>query len=366
MHKIKHIVMIMQENRSFDSYFGTFPGADGIPMHHGKPTVCLPAPHRTRCLRPYPDHRDRNGGGPHGRPGFHTDVNHGRMNGFVRTAVTAAKHCADQNNPGCTNGNGRDVMGYHTRRDIPNYWAYAKNFVLQDHMFEPIHTWSLPAHLWAVSDWAAHCFDKNPFSCLNVNGGLGDHPARGWIGNGSYPLQQHPVYAWTDLTYLLHRHHVSWGYYVKPGTQPDCRNSSAIACAPVKQGPATPGIWNPLPNFVTVQKDHQLRNIAATSTFTRRARTGRLPAVSWVVPSGKVSEHPPNKVSAGQSYVTSLVNTIMSGPDWKSTAIFVSWDDWGGRPSTGTATASACRDCSSVPTRAVGTSTIRTCRSMPT
>jgi phospholipase C len=98
----------------------------------------------------------------------------------------------------------------------------------------------------------------------------------------------------------------------------------------VKQGPATPGIWNPLPNFVTVQKDHQLRNIAATSTFTRRARTGRLPAVSWVVPSGKVSEHPPNKVSAGQSYVTSLVNTIMSGPDWKSTAIFVSWDDWGG------------------------------------
>jgi phospholipase C len=60
------------------------------------------------------------------------------------------------------------------------------------------------------------------------------------------------------------------------------------------------------------------------------AKTGTLPAVSWVVPSGAVSEHPPAAVSAGQSYVTSLVNAVMQSPDWSSTAIFLSWDDWGG------------------------------------
>jgi phospholipase C len=123
---------------------------------------------------------------------------------------------------------------------------------------------------------------------------------------------------------------VSWGYFVKAGTEPDCRNSSAVHCRRFFQSPLTPGIWNPLPNFVDVRRDHQLGDIAPTSTFLTDARTGHLPSVSWVVPSGKVSEHPPGRVSAGQSYVTRLVNAVMSGPDWKSTAIFLAWDDWGG------------------------------------
>lgn len=66
------------------------------------------------------------------------------------------------------------------------------------------------------------------------------------------------------------------------------------------------------------------------ASFEHAATTGTLPAVSWIVPSGTVSEHPPARVSAGQSYVTNLVNTVMSGPDWRSTAIFLAWDDWGG------------------------------------
>jgi len=330
LHRIKHVVMIMQENRSFDSYFGTYPGADGIDVRHGQPTACLPLPDGSRCLSPYPDHHDVNGGGPHGRNNFVGDLSHGRMDGFVRQAVQARTHCTDPNNPACSNGDPLDVMGYHTRSDIPNYWAYARHYVLQDHMFEPIHTWSLPAHLWTVSAWAASCTDSRPASCTNLDGQVGETPLRGWVGDGRHPLSSKPVYAWTDLTYLLHRHHVSWGYYVKPGTEPDCRTSSAVSCRPVRQRPSTPGIWNPLPNFVTVRKDHQLGNIAPTSTFLHQARTGHLPAVSWVVPSGRVSEHPPARVSAGQSYVTRLVNQVMSGPDWKSTAIFVSWDDWGG------------------------------------
>ena len=69
--------------------------------------------------------------------------------------------------------------------------------------------------------------------------------------------------------------------------------------------------------------------------------------MSWINPNGKVSEHPPALVSAGQTYVTGLVNAIMQSPDWDSTAIFLSWDDWGGFydhvvPPVVDATATAC------------------------
>src|SRR5206468_6921218 len=114
------------------------------------------------------------------------------------------------------------------------------------------------------------------------------------------------------------------------GDEPDCQNDAAVSCAPVKQDAATPGIWNPLPNFDTVRQDGQEANIQSVANFYTQARTGTLPAVSWVVPSGAVSEHPPGATSAGQAYVTSLVNAVMNGPDGSSTAMFLSWDDWGG------------------------------------
>ena len=66
IHRIRHVIIITQENRSFDSYFGTYPGADGIPMRNGRPAVCIPDPLRGRCQRPYHDRALVNGGGPHG------------------------------------------------------------------------------------------------------------------------------------------------------------------------------------------------------------------------------------------------------------------------------------------------------------
>src|SRR4029077_14970552 len=89
-------------------------------------------------------------------------------------------------------------------------------------------------------------------------------------------------------------------------------------------------IWNPLPNFTDVRADGELGNIQSLSNFLVAARSGTLPAVSWIVPNGKVSEHPPAKVSDGQTYVTGLLNSIMSSPEWPSTAVFLSWDEWGG------------------------------------
>jgi phospholipase C len=103
-----------------------------------------------------------------------------------------------------------------------------------------------------------------------------------------------------------------------------------MTCAPVQQGPKTPGIWNPLPSFTDVAQDDQLSNIQTLTNFFTAAKDGTLPAVSWIDPNGTVSEHPTALVSAGQTYVTGLINAIMQSPDWDSTAIFLSWDDWGG------------------------------------
>jgi phospholipase C len=330
IHKIKHVVVIMQENRSFDSYFGTYPKADGIPMKGGKPSPCIPNAKTGKCDKPFADHADVNGGGPHSQNNATADVNGGKMDGFVDQATNAQRGCSDPTNPACAATDTPDVMGYHTRSDIPNYWSYADNFVLQDHMFEPNASWSLPEHLFQVSEWSALCTQHdNPSSCQNALQAPGLPPDFGGRRANGQPRQD-PIYAWTDMTYLLHQNQVSWGYYVVSGSEPDCENDASVSCAPVRQNATTPGIWNPLPYFDTVRADGELGNIQSIDNFYNAAKAGSLPAVSWIAPSGAVSEHPPGPVSFGQSYVSSLVNAVMNGPDWKSTAIFLAWDDWGG------------------------------------
>jgi phospholipase C len=321
IHKIRHVVVIMQENRSFDNYFGTYPGADGIPMRHGVPTTCAPDPLRHSCVRPFHDPRDLDYGGPHETSAYATDFDNGRMDGFVR----ARESCVNVIDPlDCVANLTVDMMGYHDQREIPNYWSYARNFVLQDHMFESNASWSLPAHLFLVSEWSALCGrPHDPSSCRS---NLLDPGLPTDLGPGPHTP---PDYAWTDLTFLLHRQHVSWGYYIKKGPEPDCETGQMF-CKYKDQDPRTPGIWNPLPSFDTVRQDHQLGDVRDTSRFYADLRSGHLPAVSWVIPSGVVSEHPTSLISKGQAYVTSLVNAIGRSREWKSTAIFLAWDDWGG------------------------------------
>jgi phospholipase C len=204
-------------------------------------------------------------------------------------------------------------------------------------MFEPNASWSLPEHLFQVSEWSARCTQHdNPSSCTNALQDPGNPPAPaaapGRSGAQRPPPAPHsaPIYAWTDLTYLLHKNHVTWGYYIVEGTEPDCEDDSALSCAPVKQNAATPGIWNPLPYFDTVRADGELGNIQTIDNYYKAAKSGTLPAVTWIAPSGPVSEHPPARISDGQAYTTSLINAAMNGPEWSSTAIFLAWDDWGG------------------------------------
>jgi phospholipase C len=329
IHKIKHVVIIMQENRSFDSYFGTFPGADGIPMRNGVPTVCIRDPYQHHCIRPYHTSSDLNLGGPHDHIDAVRDIDGGKMDGFIASAHQGRRlACAAFfDAPGCSyaQNDPAAVMGYHDAREIPNYWALAKAFVLQDHMFQSDASWSMPSHLYMVSGWSAHCSKKgDPMSCRPAVQAPGSPP-----GEPQNPTGAIPDYAWTDLTYLLHRHHVSWGYYVFNGTQPDC-DDNAMFCRPVPQNAKTPGIWNPLPYFDTVKRDHQLADIRPFRDFLAEAKAGTLPAVSWITPTQKVSDHPPALVSNGQTYVTGLIDRIMRSPDWSSTAIFLAWDDWGG------------------------------------
>jgi phospholipase C len=327
IHKIRHVIIVMQENRSFDSYFGTYPGADGLPVSAGgRFTTCIPDKATGHCVRPYHDRADVNVGGPHFIGAARVEVQHGgHMNQFINQAInnTSGRFCtAYPNFPNCQfDPLHPDVMGYHTGRELPNYWAYARHYVLQDHMFEPNLGWSLTSHLFAVSAWAARCTSAfNPLSCTSS---LGPTPApRDAVRHG-------PTFAWTDLTYLMHTHHVSWRYYIAPGKDPDCADGG-MACRAPAQRPTTPSIWNPLPRFTDVTRDHQRKFIQHAERYLSAARRGTLPNVAWVVPSQRSSEHPPNPVARGQRWVTSIIDAAMRGPEWNSTAIFLVWDDWGG------------------------------------
>jgi phospholipase C len=326
--RIRHVIVIMQENRSFDSYFGTYPGADGIPMSNGRPAVCVPDPRIDSCVKPFHDASLINEGGPHGENDARRDVDGGAMDGFVRSALIGHhQYCATNPfSPDCTADVGRlgqpDAMGWHDQREIPNYWAYANAFVLQDHMFEPVRSWSLPSHLSMVSGWSAKCsVPDDPMSCHTD---LGKDRA-----DTEEPVLGPTPFSWTDITYLLHRAGVSWKYYVAEGTQPDCADD-AMFCAPQKQTIGTPGIWNPLPAFADVHEDGQVENVQTVGHYFEDAASGSLPSVTWIVPNEDDSEHPPASITAGQAWVTSLIDAAMLGPDWDSTAIFLAWDDWGG------------------------------------
>jgi len=322
---IQHLVFIVQENRSFDQYFGTFPGADGIPTNaKGQFTVCAPDPVTGTCAQPYHDSTLVDQGGPHAKPHSDIDVDGGRMDGFIRAVVDGPNACADTRAPADCAGHGDlgpqdqpDVMGYHDAREIPNYWAYAEHYNLQDHMYGATDSWTLPAHLFLVSAWAARCQDVNdPMSCTS------DLQQEGVVARqhgGAHPK----IYAWTDITQLLYEHNVSWGYY--PG-------GSLCSASPCPEGRPTVA-QNPLPSFTTVHDNGQIGNVQTHDDFLASLKDGTLPTVSWITPgSGGISEHPGTgePLSMGQAYVTNLVNKVMQSHYWSTTAIFLTWDDWGG------------------------------------
>ncbi len=326
--KLDHLIFIVQENRSFDQYFGTYPGADGIPTNaDGSFATCVPDTFQGGvCVPPYVTRAIDQDGGPHDHAASVADVNGGAMDGFIGSLDTRSNRCwVDRTQPECAYQLGPqgqpDVMSTLKGASIPNYWSYADHYALQDAMFAPVDSWTLPAHLFLVSGWSAACANpRDPMSCrTDIN--LSDQDLRWDYG-------EKPLYAWTDITWLLDANEVPWRYYVGPDTcqEPPCPDTG-------RKFYGTSYNRNPLPGFTSFdERDGYRDNVRSVTEYLGAAGDGSLPAVSWIAPASNVSDHPggPSTIRTSMAYVTRVINAAMQGPDWDSTAIFLTWDDWGG------------------------------------
>ncbi len=338
--KIQHIIFIVQENHSFDNYFGTYPNANGFPS-----ALAIPLDlNQTTLGSVSPFHLDVNQRvlivGDELPPGisdpseldpvdataaapYHlnsesigTDINHswevahmaydnGKMDGFVAAEKTTL------------------TMGYYDNRDIPNYWAYADNFVLDDNFFSSLMGPSFPNHLYIVSG------TNGPTSLDEkwiLEGGVVNNP--GNTGLGVVDMPGGISFSWGTLAQELSNGNVPWMWYTGSAN------------------PLRPTIWDVLPLFTFFQNhpNELSDHVKNTQNFISDIQNGRLPAVSWIIPGGwhppdwpqvclgggGVSEHPPARSDCGMDYVTYLVNHVMESQYWQSTAIVITWDDYGG------------------------------------
>jgi phospholipase C len=332
INNLDHVIFVVQENRSYDHYFGTFPRGDGLPRAaDGSFDVCVPDPRIDgRCRRPYHDTNQYDVGGPHGLEASKIDVAKGKMDGYVRAFRRKGTPCTNDPRPSwsceqATKGprGTPDVMGFHTGKEIPNYWELARRYVLQDRMFAPVDSWTLPSHLFLISGWSASCSDPaDPMTCRSDK----DAPTlwtKYFIDEG---MTAPAPYAWASITWLLDKGGVSWSYFVGPHTcidKPQCG-------LPFDDHTTVPA-QNPLPGFRTVrERSGSLNDVRFNDEYFAEANAGSLPSVSWVMPTRGQGEHPSDRIANGQEWVSRVVNAAMEGPDAGRTAVFLVWDDWGG------------------------------------
>jgi phospholipase C len=290
---IQHIVFIIKENRSFDNYFGTFAGANGAtsgPISTGSTIPLGHTPDRSRDMG-------------HSWNDALTAINNGLMNQFDLVQF----------------GNiGGDYMSmtqfYQT--DIPNYWNYAQTFTLSDATFSSLHGGSFPNHMYTIAATSADAID-NPFEPTHPQfSSWGCDAETGTTvtlqNTNGVQSSVFPCFTNTTLGDLLDGAGISWKSYAPQ------ENTSGYA-------------WNTYDSF------NQIRNsslwathVVGWSNFVTDATNGNLPAVSWLVPDTADSDHPPSSVCAGENWTVKQINAIMQGPDWSTTAIFLTWDDFGG------------------------------------
>jgi phospholipase C len=276
---VKHIVFIIKENHTFDNYFGTFPDADGatsgfvsnghvVPLSPMTDIYNKPLCNRWECALEAMDH--------------------GKMDQFDLIPNT-----------------GLNAYTQASEQDIPNYWAYARHFVLADRYFTSVHGPSLPNHLFAVAAQSGGVIANGTTS----NGGTYCDGSPGTVlvidQKGDITTES-PCFDFLTLPDVLATAGISWRYYALEG-------DALFVIRHVRNGPA----WN--------------QNIAPPERFIADARGGHLPAVSWLTPPPTgVDDHPPNSVCGGENWTVGVLNAVMQGPDWNSTVVFVTWDDFGG------------------------------------
>src|SRR5581483_830770 len=257
---IQHVIFIMQENHTFDNFFGTFPGANGI----------------TEPQASNPTRSDFN----HGGPATLAALDSGKMDEFPD----------------------RSKVQY-TQSDIPNYWAYAQHFGLSDNFFTSDATSSTPNHMNMIAAQTGGINESSPEQgCKSTPNTLTSSMD---LNDNSY--WSYPCYSINTIAHELDSAKISWRYY---GGTPIW--NAALMVKPLYAGDKGKIITN---------SNQVLKDIQAT----------KLPAVSWVTPqSFPQSDHPPEPLQGGQNWVTSVVNGIMNSSYWANTAIFLTWDDWGG------------------------------------
>lgn len=288
---IKHVVFIIKENRSFDSYFGTFPGANGATQGTLSNGQVIPLQHMPDQTAHDVDHTWYSA---------IESIDNGKMDRF------------DLDPLGNVDG---DLAAYSQLResDIPNYFAYAQNFVLADAAFSSQHGPSLPNHLYTIagtsddvistpntrsSDWSWGC-DSNAPGIL-----VQQMPPSGII------TDVFPCFDFQTLADLLDAGGQSWRYYAPTYGHQGYQYSSYNNISHIRYGP----------DWAYVVPDTQ---------FVKDASAGNLPAVSWLV-TAQANEHPPHSSCFGENWTVNQINAIMKGPDWPTTAIFLVWDDFGG------------------------------------
>jgi phospholipase C len=370
--KIQHVIVIMQENRSFDNYFGSFPNPPGTGIIRVRPDGGLipgvdgisniPAGNRTGCdgasYSPFTQTATTNVSGqtqvlydlPHYMETNKIDIGCPSSDPTAPTRTCSASgpvyikdflkaNATGPSNVGCHANANKQTVGHYdgsaVGKPLYNYWTIAKNFALQDAMFEPVPSWSKVSHVFMVSGWSANCATA-PCSPSNENyDGKFDHN----------PLPA--TYGWTEVTNLFRNFTPAptWAYYNAEKYDSNCSvcqngTTDQIIASCLNQSDAILPFWSPLTVFKTLQNSQQMGNVkgggnsaAGLTAFLNALKGGTLPQVSWIVPGEKVSEHDNNGVRdlrQGEAYVTMLLQQIMKSSSWGSTMVFLAWDDWGG------------------------------------
>ena len=286
--KIDHVVFIIKENRTFDNYFGTYPGADGATRGKTSTGKFVKLEH-TPDTTPY-------------------DIGH-RWQDILKASHDGNMDQFDQE----WNGN---VSGYMlpytqmTESDIPNYFAYARNFVLADRMFSSVEGPSFPNHLFTVAAQSGGVIG-NPKQSDSWGCDTESDKTVDVIDDRGAITQQFPCFDFETLADELETVKVDWKYYAPSKGQPGYVWSALDAIKHIRMGP----LWS--------------QKVVNDSEFEKDAHEGKLPAVSWLV-TGEMSEHPGFSTCAGENWTVKQLNAVMNGPDWNSTVVFLTWDDFGG------------------------------------
>ena len=275
---VQHTIIIVKENHTFDNYFGGFPGGNGA-------TSGLISTGQTVPL------------------GFMPDRDAAYLCNSWACALQAMDH-GKMDQFDISNG-GLSAYTTVSESEIPNYWAYARRFALADQYFTSVHGPSLPNHLFLVGAQSGGAISNES----NAGGGTNcDGTPSGLvsvINQQGNIMQQSPCFDFPTLPDALQRVGISWKDYTDYGDPlssiKQIRNSS---------------LW--------------ATNVAPSAQLLEDLKNGQLPAVSWVFSADPDSDHPPFSVCEGENWTVNILNALMESPEWASTAVFITWDDFGG------------------------------------